>query len=58
MYGDPSDVPGRGSRLGKYRLIAPLGAGGMAEVFLAASEGSAGFVNGVLDRIASDLGKE
>ncbi len=34
---------GGSSSLGKYRLIAELGHGGMAEVFLAVVRGPAGF---------------
>src|SRR6201996_3149310 len=34
---------GSGNSLGKYRLIAELGHGGMAEVFLAVVRGPAGF---------------
>src|SRR5271154_5552065 len=35
--------PGRIIRLGKYQLLAVLGRGGMAEVFLALSRGAMGF---------------
>src|ERR1700679_722273 len=44
MEGAQGSAPGRGgNRLGKYRLIAELGHGGMAEVFLAVVTGPAGF---------------
>ncbi len=36
------------SRLGRYRVIAPLAAGGMAEVLLGALEGGAGFARPVV----------
>jgi serine/threonine-protein kinase len=52
---DPS-----GEKLGKYELIKPLGAGGMAEVFLARTEGMAGFlkllvIKRVLPELKDDL---
>jgi serine/threonine-protein kinase len=34
---------GEGARLGKYRLVAELGRGGMAKVFLAITQGPGGF---------------
>ncbi len=39
----PQSSSGSGNSLGKYRLIAELGHGGMAEVFLAVVRGPAGF---------------
>src|SRR5215468_5674537 len=38
MYAEPQSPP-----LGRYRLIALLGQGGMADVFLACTQGPAGF---------------
>src|SRR3954470_15074721 len=43
MWSGPDVVRSRPFVLGKYRLIAELGQGGMADVYLAASEGSGGF---------------
>jgi serine/threonine protein kinase len=43
MEGSQGSTAGRGNNLGKYRLIAELGHGGMAEVFLAVVTGPAGF---------------
>jgi eukaryotic-like serine/threonine-protein kinase len=43
MEGSQATVSSASSNLGKYRLIAELGHGGMAEVFLAVVRGPAGF---------------
>jgi serine/threonine protein kinase len=43
MWSGPDVVRSRPFVLGKYRLIAELGQGGMADVYLAASEGLGGF---------------
>ena len=43
MDGSDTTVSSGGASLGKYRLIAELGHGGMAEVFLAVVRGPAGF---------------
>jgi serine/threonine-protein kinase len=43
MDGSDTTVNTGGANLGKYRLIAELGHGGMAEVFLAVVRGPAGF---------------
>ncbi|MFO0755825.1 MAG: serine/threonine-protein kinase [Byssovorax sp.] len=43
MGDTPAETTEATSSLGKYRLIAELGHGGMAEVFLAVSSGPAGF---------------
>src|SRR5712672_3469133 len=43
MEGSQATASTGGSSLGKYRLIAELGHGGMAEVFLAVVRGPAGF---------------
>ncbi len=40
-------MPRPGERLGRYLLLERIGAGGMAEVFLARQEGPAGFVRRV-----------
>lgn len=37
----PADVPGQ---IGRYRLVSRIGGGGMADVFLAESQGSSGFL--------------
>lgn len=38
-----SEVPPFPSRVGRYRVLGPLGVGGMASVYLAVAEGAAGF---------------
>ncbi len=55
--GDATQVSG-GVRLGKYVLDAPLGAGGMAEVFRAHTVGAEGFQRAVaIKRILPDASK-
>ncbi len=57
--GDATQVGGGGAiRLGKYVLDAPLGAGGMAEVFRAHTVGAEGFQRAVaIKRILPDASK-
>src|SRR5579871_2414554 len=43
MEGSQPSAPSGANTLGKYRLIAELGHGGMAEVYLAVVRGPAGF---------------
>src|SRR3954447_15335002 len=43
MWSGPDIARSRPLVLGKYRLVAELGQGGMADVYLAAAEGPAGF---------------
>lgn len=55
----PADGDPPPERLNKYRLLAPLGRGGMAEVFLARAEGIRGFhrllaVKRILPQFAGD----
>ncbi len=40
---NPTGATGAGGQLGRYQIIRPLGAGGMAQVFLARVQGEAGF---------------
>jgi serine/threonine protein kinase len=61
FHGDRAPVPDdpAAERLNKYRLLAPLGRGGMAEVFLARTEGIRGFqrllaVKRILPEFAGD----
>ncbi len=56
---DSAEGPVEGNRIGKYRLRGRLGAGGMAEVFLAHLEGPGGFEKKVvLKRILKHLSND